>query len=52
MISGSIYVETNMSSNSIRNIIIKMLKEYNIKISDFKLYFRADYTNMNMENSY
>ena len=50
MISGSIYVETNMSSNSIRNIIVKMLREYDIKVNDFKLYFRADYTNINKEN--
>lgn len=46
-ISGEIYVETNLSSNSIRNIIVKMLKEYNIKINDFKIYFRADYTTVN-----
>lgn len=50
MISSKIYVETNMSSNSIRNIIVKMLREYNIKVNDFKLYFRADYTNINREN--
>ena len=50
MISNKIYVETNMSSNSIRNIIVKMLREYDIKVNDFKLYFRADYTNINKEN--
>ena len=50
MISNKIYVETNMSSNSIRNIIVKMLREYDIKVNDFKLYFKADYTNINKEN--
>lgn len=43
----SIYIETNMSSNSIRNLIIKMLKVYNIKINSYKVYFRADYSELN-----
>lgn len=50
MILGKIYVETNMSSNSIRNIIVKMLRDYDIKINSFKLYFKADYTNIKKEN--
>lgn len=39
-----IYVMSNMSANQIRNMIIKMLRRYNIKISDYNLYFKADYT--------
>lgn len=46
-IMDKIYIETNLSSNDIRNKIIKMLKEYNIKITDYKVYFRADYTSLN-----
>lgn len=42
-----IYIETNMSGNSIRNLIVKILKEYEIKVNNFKVYFRADYTNIN-----
>ncbi|EJP6471889.1 hypothetical protein NHI66_001157 [Clostridium botulinum] len=49
LVANSIYIETNMSGNSIRNLIIKMLKQYNIKVSDYKVYFRADYSNLNKE---
>jgi len=41
-----IYVETNLSANSIRNLIIKMLQKYNLKTSDFKVFLRADYTSL------
>ena len=41
------FIETNLSGNDLRNLIIKLLKEYNIKITDYKVYFRADYTNLN-----
>ena len=46
IVSNKIYVETNQSANSIRNLIIKLLKEYEIKISEYKVFFRADYTNI------
>lgn len=46
-VADKIYVETNMSSNSIRYLILKILKEYDIKVSNYKVYFRADYTNIN-----
>lgn len=46
-IGDKIYIETNQSGNAIRNLIIKLLKEYNFKINDYKVYFRADYTNLN-----
>lgn len=46
-VGNGIYVNTNQSANSIRNLIIKMLKEYKFKITDFKVFLRADYTNLN-----
>jgi hypothetical protein len=46
-IKGKIYVETLMSSNGFRNLVIKLLKEYNLKISDYKIYLRADYSELN-----
>ncbi|MFW6029256.1 MAG: hypothetical protein ACOCRO_03280 [Halanaerobiales bacterium] len=45
-ILNKIYVEINQSGNAIRNLIIKLLKEYKFSISDFKVYFRADYTSL------
>jgi len=41
-----IYLMTNMNANRIRNIIVKMLRRYDVKINDFKIYLRADYTVM------
>lgn len=46
-VSGTdIYVMTNMSANQIRNVVEKMLRKYDIKINDYKVYLRADYTSM------
>lgn len=39
-----IYLMTNMSANQIRNVIERMLRRYDIKINDFKIYLNADYT--------
>lgn len=39
-----IYVMTNMSANQVRNIIERMLRKYSIKINDYKLFLKADYT--------
>jgi len=50
-VNGEIFIELNQSSNSIRNLIIKLLQEYDFRISDFKVYFRADYTDLNHEGS-
>lgn len=44
--NSNLYVETNMSANAIRNLIIKMLQKYNIKPSEYKVYLRADYSGM------
>lgn len=41
-----IYIETNMSANQTRNVLIKLLKKYDIKVGDFKIYLRADYTDL------
>jgi hypothetical protein len=41
-----LYVSTNHSANSIRNIIINILREYKVSISDFKVYLRADYSEL------
>ncbi|WP_248676833.1 hypothetical protein [Sporolactobacillus vineae] len=46
LISNDIYIETNLSSNSIRNLIVKLLKKYKLSIEQFKVYFRADYSSM------
>jgi len=43
---AQIYIETNLSANSIKQIIIKMLKKYQIKLTDYIVYFRADYTEL------
>lgn len=41
-----LYVSTNHSANSIRNIITKILREYKISLSDFKVFLRADYSEL------
>jgi len=46
LINNKIYIEVNQSANSLRNILIKLLKAYRFNISDYKVYLRADYTNL------
>jgi uncharacterized protein YbjQ (UPF0145 family) len=41
-----VYVMTNMSANQVRNVIERMLRKYAIKINDYKLYLKADYTSL------
>lgn len=41
-----LYVSTNHSANSIRNIIINILREYKINTIAFKIYLRADYSEL------
>lgn len=48
-VANKIYVETNQSANSIRNLLIKILKEYGLKTGDLKIYLRADYTEINKD---
>lgn len=42
----NIYVETNLSANGIRNLLIKILNKYNIKLGDYKIYLKADYSEL------
>lgn len=49
-IKDGIYIETNHSANFIRKKIARLLKEYGFKTTDFKVYFRADYTELNKNN--
>lgn len=48
-VANKIYIETNQSANSIRNLLIKILKEYGIKTGDLKIYLRADYTEISKD---
>lgn len=48
-IGGGIYIETNMSANSIRNLILKLLKEFSIPTNSFNVYLKADYTSLNKQ---
>lgn len=41
---SEIYVWINLSCNQIRNVIRRVIKKYNYKLNDFKIYLRADYT--------
>lgn len=49
-VGGKIFVEMNQNANTIRNLIVKMLKKYGFKISEYKVYFRADYSSINEKN--
>jgi len=46
-----VYVWTNLSANDIRNLIRKILKKYDIKIADYLIYLRADYTPLHSEDT-
>ena len=46
LVAGKIFVETNISSNGIRNLISKLLKQYGFKTNEFKVYLRADYSEL------
>lgn len=46
-ILGKSFVETNLSSNGVRNAIVKMLKEFKINPKKFKIYFLYDYNELN-----
>lgn len=50
-IGCGVYIETNMSANGIRNLILKLLKEFNIPTNSFKIYLKADYTSLNKQLS-
>lgn len=44
--NSPLYVETNMSANAIRNVIVKMLRKYGIKLSEYNIFLRADYSGL------
>lgn len=46
ILGTDIFIMTNMSANQIRNNIEKLLRKYKIKITDYKIYLRADYTSI------
>lgn len=48
--NSGIYIITLLSANSIKNLIIKMLRKYSLNISDVIVYFRADYSELNNKN--
>ncbi|MGL4849192.1 MAG: hypothetical protein ACRC28_09745 [Clostridium sp.] len=43
---ANIYVETSLSANGIRNLLVKILKKFNIKLNDYKIYLKADYSEL------
>lgn len=49
-IANKLYIETNLSANSVRNLLVKILKEYDFRITDLKIYLRAYYTEINKNN--
>jgi hypothetical protein len=46
-----VYVWTNLSANSIRKLIRKLLKKFNIKLTDYYVYLRADYTPLHVHKN-
>lgn len=44
-----IYISTGFSANEFRDLLIKILKEYNYNVKDFKVYFRADYNPLHLD---
>lgn len=43
-IMNKIYITTSMSANGYSELIVKMLKEYDYDIDNYKLFFNADYS--------
>lgn len=50
LIGEKIYIETNHSANRLRNLMIRSLKAFAIQPEEVKVFLRADYTNMNVED--
>lgn len=50
LVKGSrVYIETNKDSIAVRQLVIKMLKKYELDISEYKVYLRADYSSKHQE---
>ena len=43
-IMDKIYITTSKSANGYSRLIVKMLKEYDYDIDEYKLYYIADYS--------
>lgn len=48
--NSGIFVETAKDSIAVRQLVIKMLEKFDIDISDYKVYLRADYTPLHVDN--
>lgn len=44
--SLNMYIETNLSANSIRNVITRALNKYDIRLNNYKIYLKADYSDL------
>ena len=44
IIGTNLYIMTCMSSNQIRNVIVQMLRKYDVSINEYKIFLRADYS--------
>lgn len=47
----NIFVETNLSANNIRNIIVNMLEKYNISKNQYQIYLSKDLTPLHISDS-
>lgn len=47
-----IYISTGFAANEFRDMLIKILKEYNYNVMDFKVYFRANYKPLHKDEIY
>ena len=47
-----IYISTGFSANEFRDMLIKILKEYNYNVMDFKVFFRANYKPLHKDEIY
>lgn len=51
-IMGKTYVNTGFGANEYRDILVKILKEYNYDAKEFKVYFKADYNPRHIPQNY
>lgn len=51
ILETGIYVWTSLNCNTIKNIIIMLLKKYDIDSNDFKIHLRADYKELHQKET-
>lgn len=51
-ISDNIYISTDFGANDFRDLLIKIIKEYNYNVKKFKVYLRADYNPLHITRYY